>query len=113
MTRTWKTSINSTSADGKTLSGTFSTVLRADGDSSCPKTRYDIQIDGDFTARVQSPSSLQLTTKMKTCTGDCDENRGLLMPKTLNRTYRVGVSAKSDRLTFSDNATDFALQRSR
>lgn len=113
VTRTWKTSISSTSADGKTLSGTFSTVLRADGDASCPKTRYDLQIDGDFIARVQSASALQVATKVKTCTGDCDENRGLLMPKTLNRTYRVSVSPKSDRLSFSDNATDFALQRGR
>ncbi|HZP13812.1 MAG TPA: hypothetical protein VFB36_15445 [Nevskiaceae bacterium] len=112
VTRTWKTSITGASADGKTLTGTFSTALRADGDNTCPKTRYDLQIDGDFVARVQSPSALQLTSKVKSCAGDCDDNRGLLIPKTLNRTYRVSVSAKSDRLSFSDNATDFALKRS-
>lgn len=111
VTRDWKTSIRGASADGKTIVGTFSTVLQADGGKGCPKVRYDIEVDGDFTARVASATSLQVSSRVSGCSGNCDDNRGLLLYKTLSRTYRVNVSAKADRLSFTDNATDFELRR--
>lgn len=111
VTRTWKTSITGVSVDGKSLIGTFSTALKAVGDSSCAKTRYANQVDGEFTARVQSATALQVMARVGGCAGNCDDNGGLLIYKTLNRSYRVAVSAKADRLSFSDNATDFALKR--
>ncbi len=111
--RTWTTSITGASADGKSLVGTFSTVLEAAGGNKCAKTRYRNEVAGDFTARVVSPATLQLAARVNGCNGDCDDNRGLLIYKTLNRTYRVAISPKGDRLSFSDNATDFALRRQR
>jgi hypothetical protein len=111
VTRNWTTTIKGASADGRSIVGTFSTVLQADGDKSCRKAHYDIQVDGDFSARVVSASSLQLNARVSGCSGNCEDNRGLLAYKMLNRTYRVTISPKVDRLSFSDNATDFVLRK--
>jgi hypothetical protein len=113
VTRTWTTSITGASADGKMIVGSFSTALDAVGGDKCAKTRYRSGIKGEFTAVVQSPTSLQLLARVGACTGDCEDNRGLLLYQSLNRTYRVAISPNVDRLSFTDNATDFALQRAR
>ena len=105
VSRNWKISISGNGA------GNFTTALVATGGTGCEKLRYASEVIGAFTVRATSATALQVNAKTTRCAGDCDENGGLFLYRTLNRSFRMGVSAKADRLSFSDNATDFVLRR--
>jgi hypothetical protein len=109
--RTWSIRFGGTADEGRSLTGTFQTKVRATSAEreECRQFDDQMRVEGAITARPVSASTLQVEAVPTACSGDCDEIADVFNYRSLERRYRIEISPDARRLDFSEGDVDFEL----
>jgi len=109
--RSWDIRFGGTGDDGRALTATYQTKVRAQSAERRECRQFDDQItvEGALTARPVSGNTLQVESVPTRCAGDCDQIAEVFNYRKLERRYRFNVSADG-YLSFSEDEVDFELK---